>query len=195
MLRQALQMKLSDSLDNQIINGNGTAPNLSGLLHQLTDPAANPSAVVTWTSASETLAAYVDGLWAMSLRELSVVAGVATYQKLAATFQVPTTSGANGEMSAASYLMEQLAGFATNKRMPAAETSGTFNKSQTAIVARVGQPGLLRALIPSWGTIQVDDIYSEASKGLRHFVVSALVGDLLLVQSDAYAQTYFRLTT
>ena len=195
MLRQALQMKLSDSLDNQIINGNGTAPNLSGLLHQLTAPGSNPSAVVTWTSASELIAAFVDGLWAMSLRELSVICGVASYRKLAATFQTPMTSGANGEMSAASYLMEQLSGFVTNSRMPDAETSGTFNKSQTGIVARLGQPGLLRAVIPSWGTIQIDDIYSGAASGQRHFVVSALVGDLLLVQADAYAQTYFRLTT
>ena len=195
MLRQALQMKLADSTDDQIINGNGAGANLSGLLHQLTDPGSNPSAVVTFTSAAETIAAFVDGLWAMSLRELSVIAGVATYQKLAATFQVPMTSGANGELSSADYLMNALSGFATNKRMPGAHTSGTFNKSQDAIVARLGQPGIMRAMIPSWGTLQVDDIYSEAGKGLRHFVVSALVGDLMLVQGDAYQQMVFRLTT
>ena len=194
-LRQALQMKLSDSLDNQIINGNGTAPNLSGLLHQLTDPSANPSDVVTWTSASETLAAFVDGLWSMSLKELAVICGVGTYQKLASTFQVPMTSGANGEMSAASYLMNQLASFSTNKRMPVEETSGTFNKSQTAIVARMGQPGITRAVVPNWGRLVIDDVYSDAPSGQRHLVIAAIVGDLMLVQADAYAQTYFRLTT
>ena len=35
-LREALSAKLSDSLDNQVINGNGTAPNLNGLINQLT---------------------------------------------------------------------------------------------------------------------------------------------------------------
>ena len=64
-------------------------------------------------------------------------------------------------------------------------------------MARLGQPGLLAGghSNKSWGTIQIDDIYSGAASGQRHFVVSALVGDLLLVQADAYAQTYFRLTT
>lgn len=39
-LRENLSMVLSDELDKQIVNRNGTAPNLNGILAQLTDPSA-----------------------------------------------------------------------------------------------------------------------------------------------------------
>ena len=37
-LRQNAQAVVSDALDTQVITGNGTAPNLDGLINQLTDP-------------------------------------------------------------------------------------------------------------------------------------------------------------
>ena len=44
ILRQNLGLVLSDQLDDQAINGNGTAPNLKGMFANLTDP-ADPAAV------------------------------------------------------------------------------------------------------------------------------------------------------
>ena len=38
ILRENLALVLSDELDKQAINGNGTAPNLNGILARLTDP-------------------------------------------------------------------------------------------------------------------------------------------------------------
>ena len=91
------------------------------------------------------------------------------------------------------YFTETLADYWTNSRMPDTEAGGTFDKSQTAIVARRGQM-LTTAVVPDWGRLTVDDPYTEAAKGMRHVTVSAICGDLLLVQADAYQQTYWRLS-
>ena len=45
ILRENLSLVLSDALDSQAINGNGSAPNLTGIFQRLTDPTAAPSAV------------------------------------------------------------------------------------------------------------------------------------------------------
>ena len=50
------------------------------------------------------------------------------------------------------------------------------------------------AVCPSWGYFSVDDIYSGALKGQRRFVISTLVGDLILVQKDAYEEVAFRVS-
>ena len=185
-LREALSAKLSDSLDNQVINGDGQAPNLNGLIAQLTAPTAQ-GALVTWSSASEVAAAFIDGLWASMLSDLAVAINPEGYRKLATTFQAPTTSGANGEISAASYLMDKLNSLFTNRRMPSTPGSGSLDKNATLIVARMGQPGLTRAIIPDWMRVSVDDIFSGSAKGERYFTVSAIVGDVLIVQADAFA--------
>ena len=39
-LRENLGSVLSDALDGQVLNGDGTAPSLNGILQQLTDPEA-----------------------------------------------------------------------------------------------------------------------------------------------------------
>ena len=185
-LRQALRDRLSAAVDEEVINGNGAGQRLNGIINQLTAPSA-AGALVTWPSSIESLAAFVEGIWANTLAELSVVVGLDSYRLLSSTFQTPTTSGANGEISAADYLSRSLASFTTHSRMPATASSGTLNKNQTFIVARMGQPGLTRAVMPLWGSISIDDIFTGASTGTRKFVVSVMGGNLLLVQSAAYA--------
>ena len=48
--------------------------------------------------------------------------------------------------------------------------------------------GLRTACLPTWGSLAVDDIYSDAASGQRHFTLNVLVGSkVLVVQPDAYA--------
>lgn len=184
-LRMALQSQLSHSLDNQIINGNGTAPNLNGLLNQLTNPTAPAAKVEDFERWAAIAAGVIDGLWARSMRDVSMIWNVDAYRQSASVFQ-----GMDGETSAASYLMRETAGFRANSRMPA-----TATHIATGIAARLGQPGLMRAAVPSWGRITVDDIYTNSAEGQRHITISAIVGDLLIVQPDAYAQLAARVST
>ena len=72
-LRQALQGQLSHSLDNQIINGSGSAPNLDGLINQLDDPDAPAAAVETYERWIAIAASVIDGLWAGALGDVAMV--------------------------------------------------------------------------------------------------------------------------
>ena len=182
-LRQALQGQLSSSLDNQIINGSGAGANLDGLINQLdnpTAPAANAETYERWIGIA---ASVIDGLWATMLSEVSMVWPEEAYAQAASVFR----AGA-GDRTGADYLGEKLSSFFCNSRMPDAASN-----IASGIAARMGQPGITRAVVPSWGRITVDDIYSNSAEGQRHVTLSAIVGDLLLVQEDAYVQLAARI--
>ena len=184
VLRQNVSMVLSAELDDQMLNGDGSNNDLTGIFQRLTDPSAPAANAETWTRFLAIQSAGIDGLWATELEHIAMVVGVETYRLSAATFQ-----GADSEESAASYLKRMGAGYWTNSRMPAKETH-----IQQGILCRKGRPGMRTAVSPTWGEISIDDIYSGARKGERYFTVSAIVGDVLIVQSGAYAQVAFRVS-
>ena len=177
-LRQALQGQLSHQLDNQIINGSGSAPNLSGLIHQLDNPDAPAASAETFERWVAIAASVIDGLWATMLGEVASVWPEEAYRQAASVFR-----GNQSDTPAADYLVARTAAFFCNSRMP-----DPASNIATGIAARLGQPGITRAVVPSWGRLVVDDIYSNSAEGQRHVTVSAIVGDLLLVQADAYEQ-------
>ena len=192
-LRQNAQAVVSDALDSQIITGNGTAPNLDGLINQLTDP-TNPSAVAKFDAFVAAFADSIDGLWAPTMMDLGMVVNVDTYRLAAKSYRdrvIDTGSRGGvslGDKTAADYLRAYTGGFWTNKRMPA--TASTIARG---IVHRKGRMGLRTACLPTWGSIAVDDIYSDAQSGQRHFTLNILVGSkVLLVQPDAYGLVEFK---
>ena len=140
ILRQNLAMALSDELDDQAINGNGTAPNLTGIINCLesianpTDPTARSfdNYVAGFTSA-------IDGLWANTVKDVAMVAGPLTYRQSAATFRDPATgtAGGRGMVSFSDYAMANYGGWWTNKRMPDAASN-----VQRAICYRKGRSGM-----------------------------------------------------
>ena len=96
-------------------------------------------------------------------------------------------------MSAAAYAMSATGGFWTNKRMPDAVST-----VQQAILYRKGRSmmggaGAMRtAVCPHWNEISIDDIYSGSAQGERYFTMHVLLGDVILVQPDAYAQVAYK---
>ena len=91
-------------------------------------------------------------------------------------------------MTAADYLASKTGGWWTNKRMPA--VASTIAR---AIVYRMGRTGLRTASHPTWGTIGIDDIFTDSASGQRHFTVHTLVGSkVLIVQPAAYALAEFK---
>ena len=184
VLRENVSLVLSDELDDQMINGAGANDDLTGIFERLGNPSAPAANVETWTRFLAIQSGGIDGKWATELEHILMVVGVSTYRLSAATFQ-----GADSEESAASYLKRMGAGYWTNSRMPA-----TAANIQQGILCRKGRPGMRTAVSPTWGSISIDDIYSGARKGERYFTVSAIVGDVILVQPDAYAQVAFRVS-
>ena len=184
-LRENLSMALSAELDDQVINGTGTAPNLSGMFKRLTDPSAPAAGVETWTRFLAIQSGGVDGLWASRLSDIALVVNPETYRLAAATFQ-----GNDSEESAASYLERMGGGFWTNSRMPA-----KASHIAQGILYRMGRTGMRTAVCPHWNEVGIDDIYSGSGKGERAFSLHVLLGDVILVQPSAYAQVAYRVST
>ena len=191
ILRENLSLVLSDQLDDQAINGNGTAPNLTGIFERLTDPGA-PTAVADFDAYAAAHAGGVDGLWSNTIKDVSIVVGPTTYQHASRTFQ--TATNYKGELSAAAYAMTNAGGLWTNERMPDASSN-----VQQAILYRKGRSmmggaGAMRtAVCPHWNEIGIDDIYSGSATGERFFTLHVLLGDVILVQPAAYSQISFQL--
>ena len=184
-LRENLSLALSDALDTQVINGNGTSPNLTGMLQRLTDPSAPDSGVETWTRFLAIQSGGIDGLWAARLSDIAIVVNPETYRLACGTFQ-----GNDSEESAASYLERMGGGFWTNSRMPA-----KASHIAQGILHRKGRTGVRTALCPHWGEVGVDDITSGSAKGERYFTLHVLLGDVIVTQPGAYSQVAFRVST
>ena len=114
----------------------------------------------------------------------------------ARTFQ--TATNYKGEMSAAAYATMNTGGWRTNERMADAATFESVDDVQQAILYRKGRSmmggsGAMRtAVCPHWNEISIDDIYSASASGERFFTIHVLLGDVILVQPDAYAQVAFK---
>lgn len=195
ILRENLSLVLSDELDDQAINGAGgnSGADLIGIFNRLTDPNPMPSAVADFDAFAAAHAGGVDGLWSNTIKEVGIVVGPATYRLASRTFQSATNY--KGEMSAASYAEMNTGGLWTNKRMP--DPDETDNIQQSILYRKgrsmMGGAGAMRtAVCPHWNEIGIDDIFSGSAKGERYFTLHVLLGDVILVQPDAYAQIAFK---
>ena len=189
-LRENLSLVLSDALDKQAINGDGQAPNLTGIFKRLTDPSAPAAGVVNWVGFASQHAKGVDGLWAATIKDCCIIVSPEVYQLAASTFQ-----GTDAETSAAAYASMHTGGFYCNKRMPA-----KANHVAQAILYRKGRSmlggnmSMRTAVLPHWGQVSIDDIYSGSAQGERSLSLHVLLGDVILVQPDAYEQVAYRVT-
>ena len=189
ILRENLSLALSDELDNQMLNGDGQAPNLKGLFNVLLpDPAAPAAGVADFDDFVAAFAGGINGLWADVVKEVSIVAGVETYQLSARTFRDIATSDL-GDKAFSDYAMSRYGGWWMNARMPLKD-----NHIQQAVLHRRGRTGMRTAVCPHWNQVSVDDVFSGSAKGERYFTLHVLIGDVILVQPDAYKQVAFRVS-
>ena len=187
-LRENLSLVLSDELDKQALNGDGQAPNLTGMLQRLTDPDAPEAGVAGFDAFVDAFASGIDGLWASRMNEVGIVCGPDTYRLSAKTFR--DAEGQDlGDTAFADYAAAKFGGWWTNKRMPA-----TASSVQQAILHRSGRSGMRTAVCPHWNAVSIDDIYTDSASAQRHFTMHVLLGDVILVQPDAYAQVAFRVS-
>ena len=187
-LRQNLTMALSAELDDQLINGNGSGNNLEGLFHVLTNPAADGTEL-TFAHGVGKLANLVDGLWAMNVRNIRQIVGVDTYRK-AASLLNPTAGAGVGNRTLADYLNDRSGGFVTNSRMPA-----TASMKQQGLAFRSGRSGMRTAVAPHWGRIGITDVYSGSARAETAVTFHVLIGNVLVIQPGAYAQTEYKVSS
>ncbi len=193
ILRENLSLVLSDELDDQAINGAGgnSGADLIGIFDRLTAPAAPGAAVAVFDDFVAGFASGIDGLWASMMKEVAIVCGPDTYRVSATAFRDATAD--LGAVAFADYATMSTAGWWTNKRMP-----DPASNIQSAILYRMGRSlvggemGMRTAVCPHWNEISIDDIYSGSAAGQRFFTMHVLLGDVILVQPDAYLAVAFR---
>ena len=156
-LRMDLDSVISDQMDHQIINGNGTAPNVRGFVHELTT-VTNPTAVTTWAQHLKDFTDQVDGINAFELMHLRSVITKEAFTYLETLFRTGTTDNGPRE-SACEYVKSRTASQMVSSRMP-----HTANNS-TGLIALSSYPGR-NAVAPLWRSMEViRDPYSHAAEG------------------------------
>ena len=198
ILRENLSLVLSDELDDQVINGAGAtagnAADLNGILQGLANPSDTPAAAATFDDFVDKFAGGIEGLWSATMKDVAIVCGPDSYRLSAKTFR-DIAAADLGDVAFADYAMAKFGGWWTNKRMPA-----TDSHFQQAILYRMGRSmmagtgGMRTAVCPHWNEISIDDIYSGSASGERFFTMHVLLGDVILVQPDAYEQVQFRVS-
>lgn len=141
-------------MDNQIINGNGTAPNVTGFFSELpaVDDPGNATAYADYVSV---FGDSVDGLNAYALGDLRSVVGAETFRNMLASYRTATS-----DVPALEFLRARVGGISVSSRIPAAASN-----VQTNILALTSYPGR-NAVAPVWRGIElIRDPYTLAGKG------------------------------
>ena len=162
-LRRAIGARMADSLDDQVIGGDGTGANLSGLFNQATDVNA-AGEVETFASGVGRFATLVNGRHANGWGDLRGLIGTPSFALYAGLFQ------SNGDMSLFDYLSGKLGMLRVSTRVPAVAAN-----AQKGIVVRSaqGQP----ITVPIWKGVElITDMYTQAAKGQRVITAVSLVG-------------------
>ena len=167
ILRRDLSAVMSDAMDEQLINGNGTEPNVTGFLSELAAP-TRPSAADTFASYITKFTGAVDGLNAYQLGDLRTVIGAASFNHMYSLYR-----GANSDLPVYEALRSRIGGMTVSSRIPAPTTTGGQANTQRNIMALTSYPGR-NAVAPVWrGVEMIRDPYTLAGKAqVRLTVIS-----------------------
>ena len=182
-LRQNLRLVLGDKLDEQLIAGDGTDPNVQGLMAQLTADDA-PGAAVRFATFAADMAGLLDGKWAAMLRHLRLVSNAAVYGKLASTF-----ASSDDSVTALDWASRHDLSVWCNARMPASASNvGKCIAMRSGAMVEPMEAASMPACSPFWGDIEISDPYSDSGSATRHVTLHVLLGDVLIKQPDAFAE-------
>ena len=178
-LRSDIRAVMSDAMDDQIINGDGTAPEVSGFLNELTAP-ANPGAVTTWSQYYSAFSDKIDGINAYMISDVIALLGSQTFSYAETLFRTGATD--NGpRASAADYVRSRLGGYTVSSRIPAA-----VSNIQTNILALTSYPGE-NAVCPMWrGISLLRDPYTNSQADRTVLSVTAY-WNFRIIRETGYA--------
>ena len=155
VLRRDLTAVISDHMDNEILNGNGTAPNVNGFKNEL----AAPTDVTAATTFSQWLAIFtgsVDGLNAFTMNDLRAVIGKDTYEHAYSLYK-----SAESDIPGLEFVGSRIGGMSVSSRV----TGKNASNQQNNIMALTSYPGR-NAVAPIWrGMELIRDPYTNAGKG------------------------------
>lgn len=176
-LKMDLVSALKSAMDDQIINGNGTSPNVDGFLSRIADP-TNDAQVADFDRFTELLSLAVDGVHANSEREVSLVLGVASYQLAA---KVNHTG--SGE-SATEAIMRRGRSLMASSYIPAVASN-----IQTCLLHAGGAGRAGDSVAAVWPSMElIRDPYSNAAEGQCALTAVALWNCVTAFRAGAYAR-------
>lgn len=153
-LRRDLRMALTDQMDHQVINGNGSAPNVNGFISELPAP-TDAAARASWDIFLTSFVSGVDGINSYSIADIAAVIGKDTYGRMEAVYRADET-----DITAFAHLSNRARGIRVSSRIPAKAA-----KDQMGIFAKTAYPGT-NAVAPIWEAVQlIRDPYTLATKG------------------------------
>ena len=183
-LRENLSMVLSDEADKQIVNGNNTAPNLNGLLQQLTNPNAPAAGAETFARYQTAMSGHIDGLWATMPADIRMLVGPHTLRHMLATYRAAEDATTAYQLAMALY-----GGVRATRRI-----ADPASNIQQAIVRRSNPAGDRVAVAPIWmGMEVIRDVYTQARKGQVVVTGTVLMGGVVMLRGGAFVQDSFRL--
>ena len=191
-IEAALRRDLADAvmarMSDQIINGNGTAPNVKGFLTALTAPDV-PGSESGYSDYAAVGAQGVDGIHAELESQVCVLLGVATYQHAAEII-------GNDEF-ATDALRRRVKMALTTSYLPAPPSSGNKANSQDCLIhSRGSDSGEMRgdSVAAMWPALElVKDIYTKAGEGQVILTWTALWDAETAYRSGAYQRVKFKL--
>ena len=176
-LRRDIPMSLSNAVEEQILNGDGQAPNINGLLKRLATPDEAMEKNIPGTYVS-TIAGSLDGVHGYTLGDLRTLAGKQTYQAMASGYFDATA------VSVASYLDTYTGGVRMSDRIPVA------SNAQPGIV-RLGMRPMCAVSVVWGGVTLIRDIYSGAASGEIVVTALQLIGDVHVLRDGSFAEVSF----
>ena len=176
-LKMNLQLEQDATLDEQVVTGDDSSPNLDGLEHQVTVTAEGTS--TTFDLAVGKVAGLVDGLYAPDLKAIRLVVNPVVAAWMMKTWRgTPANGGPNETLWL--YLSRELGGLRASKRMPASVSNVAW-----CLAHRMGVQGQL-GVVTSWGGTTIEDIFSDSKSGLIHCTAVQVVQGVGLLRSDAW---------
>ena len=176
-LRRDLREGMTNHMSNQVLNGDGSAPNVQGIRTAISaTPSTDPANVDDYSEITQRFAAEVDGINAYMLSELRIAMSADTYKHAITQYR-----GNNSELTAYDWLMERSGGVQVSSLFPAAASDISHS-----VIHKTAYPER-SAVMPVWaGFMIVDDPYSLAQSGQRRLTAHVL-WNFRVLADDAWA--------
>ena len=181
-LRVDMTRSLADAVDKQILFGDGTGANLTGLMHNRA--AANTSATkADFASVVADCGGLVDGLYARQLNHVHLLCTPKLRQFFISLFRANES-----EVTAEDWLMDKLGGYSTTANLPAA-----VSDVENTLVWLSGS-GLPRsAVAPLWRGVTVTrDAVTDVAKDWIHLTIAVYQGLAILHGGAMYKALKFK---
>ena len=188
VLRRDMAMAFSDEMERQILVGNGTAPNVSGLTHGLT-LATNPTAATSYQEYSSLAASSVEGRWASSLSDVRILMPPAAYVYGASLYETTNTTDTALQM-----LMRQSGGIMVSAHLPRNADNPAARANTSDLLGIRNRPMTTWAVCPVWDSFSViRDQYTKATSGITR-LIGSMYWNFEVIRSEALVPLAVRLS-